>query len=48
MSKTKGLQNIWVAFAGAVLAGTVALPQAVTAQEVTTPATLHPSFRRTV
>ena len=35
MSKTKGLPNIWVAFAGAVLAGTVALPQAVTAQDVT-------------
>ena len=35
MSKTKGIPNIWVAFAGAVLAGTVALPQAVTAQDVT-------------
>ena len=35
MSKTKGLQNIWVALAGAVLAGTVALPQAVTAQDIT-------------
>jgi len=35
MSKTKGLQNIWVALAGAVLAGTMALPQTVTAQDVT-------------
>ena len=35
MSKTKGLPNIWVALAGAVLAGTVALPQAATAQDVT-------------
>ena len=35
MIRTKGFQNIWVALAGAVLAGTVALPQAVTAQEVT-------------
>ena len=34
MSETKGLPNIWVAFAGAVLAGTVAWPQAVTAQDV--------------
>ncbi len=34
MSRTKGLPNIWVAFAGAVLAGTVASPQAVTAQDV--------------
>ena len=35
MSSTKGRQNIWVALAGAVLAGTVALPQAATAQDVT-------------
>ncbi len=35
MSGTKGLQNIWVALAGAVLAGTVALPQAAAAQDVT-------------
>ena len=35
MSGTKDLQNIWVALAGVVLAGTVALPQAATAQDVT-------------
>ena len=35
MSRTKGLPNIWVALAGVVLAGTVALPQTVAAQNVT-------------
>ena len=35
MSWTKGLPNIWVALFGAVLAGTVALPQAVAAQAIT-------------
>ena len=35
MSGTKGLQNIWVALSGAMLAGTAALPQAATAQDVT-------------
>jgi mono/diheme cytochrome c family protein len=35
MSKRKGLPNIWLALAGAVLAGTAALPQAATAQDVT-------------
>ena len=35
MSRTKGLPNIWVALAGAVLAGALALPQAATAQDVT-------------
>ena len=35
MSGTKGVQNICVALAGAMLAGTVALPQAATAQDVT-------------
>jgi len=34
MSRTKGLPNIWLALAGAVLAGTMAWPQAVTAQDV--------------
>ncbi len=35
MSGTKGLQNFWMALAGAMLAGTLALPQAATAQDVT-------------
>ena len=35
MSSTKGLQNVWLALAGIVLAGTVAWPQAATAQEIT-------------
>ena len=35
MSGTKGLQNIWVALAGAMLVGTVALPRAATAQDAT-------------
>ncbi len=35
MSGTKGLQYIWLALAGAMLAGTSALPQTATAQDVT-------------
>ena len=35
MSTLKGLQNVWLALAGAVLAGTLAWPQAAIAQEVT-------------
>jgi hypothetical protein len=35
MSRTKGLPNIWVALAGAMLAGTTTLPQAAAAQDVT-------------
>ena len=35
MSGIKGRQNIWLALAGAAFAGTMALPQAATAQEVT-------------
>ncbi len=35
MSGMKGRQNIWVALAGAVFAGAMALPQGVTAQAVT-------------
>ena len=35
MSGIKGRQNIWVALAGAVFVGAMALPQVVTAQDVT-------------
>ena len=35
MNRTKDLPNIWVALAGAVLAGAMALPRAATAQDVT-------------
>ncbi len=35
MSGMKGLKNVWLALAGIVLAGTMAWPQAATAQEVT-------------
>ena len=34
MMREKGLQKFWGAFAGAILAGTVALPQAANAQDV--------------